>query len=309
MASIDRTADFLEIVDTSAAQSKKITPNDLLGITGSPVGTSDSQTLTNKIITTPTLTVNDDVLTIQDNADTTKKLQFQLSGITTATTRTLTIPNVSDTLVTLGATQTLTSKTLTSPIINTATINNPTLSVNTVSEFTSANGVTVDGLNIKDSALNTNNSVPNNAWNNTGTFGSSWAWTSWTPTLTNITLGNGTLTGMYTQQGKTVTGTISLLCGSTTSITGNMIFSLPVTAAARYTGSSTGKIMLGTAYIEDAGVAAYSGMMLTNSSTTMLLSAMNTAGTYATSNGAAAAVPFTWANGDFFASTFQYEAL
>lgn len=45
-----------------------------------------------------TLTSLDANTTIQDNADPTKQLQFQLSGITTATTRTLTIPNASGTI-------------------------------------------------------------------------------------------------------------------------------------------------------------------------------------------------------------------
>lgn len=45
-----------------------------------------TQTLTNK-------TVTDATFTIQDDADNTKKAQFQASGITTATTRTYTLPN------------------------------------------------------------------------------------------------------------------------------------------------------------------------------------------------------------------------
>jgi len=58
----------------------------------------------------------DSLFTLQDDGDTTKQAQFQLSGITTATTRTYTLPDVSDTLVTLGATQELDSKTLDSSV-------------------------------------------------------------------------------------------------------------------------------------------------------------------------------------------------
>jgi hypothetical protein len=47
---------------------------------------------------TDVLSVNDADLTIRDNADTTKAFNFQVSGVTTATTRTLTIPNESGTL-------------------------------------------------------------------------------------------------------------------------------------------------------------------------------------------------------------------
>jgi len=50
-----------------------------------------TQTLTNKTLT-------DSTTFFQDDADNTKKLQFQLSGISTGTTRTLTVPNNSGTI-------------------------------------------------------------------------------------------------------------------------------------------------------------------------------------------------------------------
>ena len=90
---------------------------------GVVVGTSDTQTLTNKTLT-------DASTYFQDDSDNTKKLQFQLSSITTGQTRTLTIPDASTILVGTDTTQTLTNKTLTSPIIsqisNTGTLSLPT---------------------------------------------------------------------------------------------------------------------------------------------------------------------------------------
>lgn len=55
---------------------------------------------------------SDAAFEITDDGDATKVAKFQCSGITTGTTRTYTLPNVSDTLVTLAATQTLTNKTI-----------------------------------------------------------------------------------------------------------------------------------------------------------------------------------------------------
>ena len=69
----------------------------------------------------------DDTLSIVDNADNTKVAQFQLSGITTATTRTYTFPDYDATFATVAGAETLTNKTLTSPAINT-----PTLDLSTV---------------------------------------------------------------------------------------------------------------------------------------------------------------------------------
>lgn len=96
-------------------------------IQGDIVGTQNTQTLTNKTLTSPTITaptitdavfagtVVDSTFIIADNSDATKLLKFELGGFTTGTTRTITVPDTSDTMVTLAATQTLTNKTLTTP--------------------------------------------------------------------------------------------------------------------------------------------------------------------------------------------------
>lgn len=71
-------------------------------------------------------TFNDTALIVRDDADTTKKFQFQASGITTGTTRTLTVPNADGTLVIGGGTASGTNTgdqtiTLTGPITGSGT--------------------------------------------------------------------------------------------------------------------------------------------------------------------------------------------
>lgn len=153
---IDGATHFLLIQPGNASVAyKKISRNILLGITGSPVGTSDSQTLTNKIITTPTLTVLDNALTIQDNADPTKQAQFQLSAITAGQTRTYTMPNASVTLASLTGTETLTNKTLTAPVINNGSITGTTITTDAIVGQSSATTGTVYGMSVTTGTIGT----------------------------------------------------------------------------------------------------------------------------------------------------------
>jgi hypothetical protein len=78
---------------------------------GTIVGTSDTQTLTNKSLV-------DASTSIVDDGDATRVLKFQCSGITAGNTRTLTVPDYDGSVATLAGTETFTNKTLTSPKLN-----------------------------------------------------------------------------------------------------------------------------------------------------------------------------------------------
>lgn len=92
------TANRITIVDGGGAAG-----NPTFDIGSDVVTLTGTQTLTNKTLTsptinTPTIAVLDNALTIQDNTTPTKQVQLQLSGLTAATTRTLTVQDKDQTL-------------------------------------------------------------------------------------------------------------------------------------------------------------------------------------------------------------------
>lgn len=72
------------------------------------------------LVTTGTSSFKDSVTTINDDGDATKKVAFQVSGVSTGTTRTLTVPNASTTIVGIDTTDTLTNKRITKRAVSTS---------------------------------------------------------------------------------------------------------------------------------------------------------------------------------------------
>lgn len=130
------------------------------------------------------------------------------------------------------------------------------------------------------------------------------AWTAFTPSWTNFTIGNGTTNGYYCQVGKKVTVQVSLILGSTSSMSNYFYFTLPVTAKA-FTGTL---LPIGTAILRDTGAAFYFGTVCQSGTTLGKIYPINAASTYLLLNDPATTVPFTWANTDEVVLTCTYEA-
>ncbi len=312
---IDGSTNYLLIQPGSSSVAyNKINRNTFLGVSGQPADISTVQNLTNKTLdNTNTVTLKDTLFTLQDDGDTSKQAKFQLSGITTATTRTYTLPNASSTLADIATSQVFTNKTLTSPVITGGTYDNGTITVDSIGGHTSPNIVTVAGLQISSGVLNSNNSVVTaNIADSavtpaklvTGT-GSGWTWQSWTPTFTNLTVGNGVLACDYTQIGKTVIANLTFTLGTTSAVGTAPTFTLPVTSVSLFTGHWLGGLRMVVAG------GGYSGYVQWASTTTGLLLAMNVNGTNYVNDTSAnftAAIPAVWATGNSFAGTIIYQA-
>ena len=113
-----RTATDTWVQRAIAGTANEISVANGDGVAGAPtVGLPNAITLTGKTLTGgtftgPAIAANDNALTLRDDGDATKQLQFQLSGLTTGTLRTLIVPDASTTLVGTDTAQTLTNKSI-----------------------------------------------------------------------------------------------------------------------------------------------------------------------------------------------------
>jgi len=124
------------------------------------------------------------------------------------------------------------------------------------------------------------------------------AWVGYTPTLTGITLGNGTTSFTYVQQGKTVHVRGRLTFGSTTAVTGAASISLPVTATSvNFVPNLTAR----------AGGIDY--MMLPIATVnTIGVNALGSAGAYTNRTTVSNLIPGTWTTNDYITFSATYEA-
>jgi hypothetical protein len=129
------------------------------------------------------------------------------------------------------------------------------------------------------------------------------AWTAWTPTWTNLTVGNGTVLAAYKQIGKVVFARYSIVFGSTSSISGAITFTLPVTSVTYGTSQA-----LGSGFIDDAATATYAATVCWLTTGTATLYSNNSSASalivQATTNKPIA----SYGTGDSIKFSFTYEA-
>lgn len=125
--------------------------------------------------------------------------------------------------------------------------------------------------------------------------------TAYTPTLAGFTLGNGTITGSYTQINKTVWFEATFTFGSTSAAASAVpTCTLPVTAA-----SSAVNNALARAQFIDSGTAAYYAVGRIVTTTTCAGYVIGTNGIF---NTPSTTSPFTWTTGDSIVWSGVYEA-
>ena len=169
------------------------TTNVTLPTSGTLVNLSGTQTLSNKTLDdTNIITVKDGSFTIQNSTDTTKQLIFSLSGITTSTTRTLTAPNVSGTIITSGDTGTVTNTML---VNSSLTVNGTLISLGGSGAVTAAAGTltgTTLNATVVTSSLTSVGTIGTGVWQGTAIadtyIGSSANWnTAYTNRISSLT--------------------------------------------------------------------------------------------------------------------------
>ena len=134
------------------------------------------------------------------------------------------------------------------------------------------------------------------------------AWTSYTPTWTNVNVTGATQASKYVQIGKLVVVRLSIVLGTASPVSGEIVASLPVTRATY--GGTLNVTPLGTAILFDLSTPTlFFGTVSNATTTTVIIRPQSASGTYVSQALASSTVPFTWASGDEINATFVYEAV
>lgn len=130
-------------------------------------------------------------------------------------------------------------------------------------------------------------------------------WTGYTPTFQGFTLGNGTVTGRYTQMGETVDFWVFVTLGSTSAMTSNLEVGVPVTGL-----SAPGFLYpMGTAHAKASaatGANVHKGFVI-NGATGPIAFARVLIPSTASGSTWNTITPLTWATGDIFSIRGSYE--
>ena len=129
--------------------------------------------------------------------------------------------------------------------------------------------------------------------------------TSWVPGWTNVTIGNATVAAKYVRAGGLVVFRLNVTFGSTTSVSGNISFSLPVTAESVSLATPIGILRM----LDSSASAAYGGAIQQTVGGVCQLVVYDASATYLNGGTAInATIPFTWATGDTIACSGTYLA-
>lgn len=131
------------------------------------------------------------------------------------------------------------------------------------------------------------------------------SYTSFTPVWTNLTVGNGTVTAFYREDVETVECLVDLTFGSTTSVTGNIQFDLPVTASSRRMYQPGG-------FLLDSGAYTINCWVFITTTTKGEIAWINvnegaTGQNFGVTDTANATKPWTWTTNDRICAFFTYE--
>lgn len=129
------------------------------------------------------------------------------------------------------------------------------------------------------------------------------AWVSYTPTWTGITIGNGVDTSKYARVGKTIIYQPCFKLGTTSSITGAITVTLPITSVTYEANQQLGQCLA-----VDAGTNDYPGVTDWSSTTVARLFPYNVSGARVSLANFSSTIPFTFGTSDLICAVITYQA-